>query len=302
MADIDPLSGIAVFVAVARSGSFTRAAEQLGVTKSAVGKSVARLEARLGVKLLHRTTRLMHLTADGEAYLAACASAMDDIVAAESALRSSRQILQGRLRVDMPVAFGRRVLLPILLEICEPHAGLSLSLTFNDATIDPLAEDVDLVVHFGALRDSSHLVARRLATQDRVICAAPRYLERHGTPATLGDLAGHHGVVGSPKGPPLHWVVEHEGQIRQIAPPATHQLGDGDAIIDAAVGGFGICQMPSSLVRDHIASGALVPVMSDLSTVPVDIHAVWPKQAHLSPRVRYAVDQLVAYAARGYLS
>ena len=301
MSDVDPLAGIVVFVAVARSGSFTRAAEQLGVTKSAIGKSVARLEARLGVKLFHRTTRLMNLTEDGEAYLATCAAAMDDIVAAEAALRSRHHVLQGRLRIDMPVAFGRQVLLPILLEICEPHPGLSLSLTFNDATIDPLSEDVDLVIHFGELRDSGHLVARRLATQDRVICASPRYLERHGVPLTLADLSLHHGIVGSPKGPPLHWVVREGGEIRRIAPPATHYLGDGEAIIAAAVGAFGICQMPSSLVRRHIASGELTPVLSDLSTIPVDIHAVWPKQAHLSPRVRYAVDQLVASAALGRL-
>ncbi|MEN5362733.1 LysR family transcriptional regulator [Brevundimonas intermedia] len=302
MPEVDPLSGIAVFVAVARSGSFTRAAEQLGVTKSAVGKTIARLETRMGIKLFHRTTRLMKLTEDGEAYLAACATAMDDIVAAEAALRTKNQVLQGRLRVDMPVAFGRRVLLAILLEISQPHPGLSLTLTFNDATIDPLVEDVDLVIRFGALKDSSHLIARRLATQDRIICAAPAYLARHGVPETLADLPLHQGVVGSPKGPPLHWIVNDEGEIRRIAPPATHYLGDGDAMVDAAVGGLGLCQMPASMVRHHIASGALVPVLESLSTVPVDVHAVWPKQVHLSPRVRYAVDQLVAFAAEGRLS
>jgi DNA-binding transcriptional LysR family regulator len=301
VSETDPLSGVAVFVAVARSGSFTRAAEQLGVTKSAVGKAVARLEARMGVKLLHRTTRLMRLTEDGEAYLAACAAAMDDIIAAEAALRSRNQVLQGRLRIDMPVAFGRRVLLPLLMEMSQPHPGLSLSLTFNDGAIDPLSEDVDLVIRFGALRDSSHLVARRLVTQDRIICAAPAYLARHGEPRTLADLDRHQGVVGSPKGPPLRWTVREGGEVRHLAPPATHHLGDADAMIEAAVGGFGICQMPASLVRGHIAQGRLVPILSTFSTVPVDVHAVWPKQAHLSPRVRYAVDQLVGFAARGRL-
>lgn len=109
------------------------------------------------------------------------------------------------------------------------------------------------------------------------------------------------GIVGSPKAPPLHWVVNEGGETRRIVPPATHHLGGGEAIIAAAVGGFGICQMPSSLVRRHIASGELTPVVSDLSTAPVDIHAVWPKQAHLSPRVHSAVDQLVPSAARGRL-
>ena len=180
MPELDPLSGVTVFVAAARAGSFTVAAERLGLTKSAVGKAIARLEERLGFKLFHRTTRHTRLTADGDAYLAACASAIDEVVAAQSALSSSNHILSGRVRIDMPVAFGRQVLLPILIEITRPHPDLSLTLTFTDATSDLLRDDVDLAVRFGSLEDTSHLVARRLATQQRVICASPHYLKAHG--------------------------------------------------------------------------------------------------------------------------
>lgn len=301
LAEPDILAGIAVFVAAARTGSFTRAADHIGVTKSAVGKTVARLETRLGVTLFHRTTRKMRLTEDGEAFYVSCASAVDLIASAEAALTTRSKVITGRLRVDMPVAFGRSVLLPIFLEISQPHPGLALSLTFNDATIDPLLDDVDLVIRFGEVKDSHHLVSRRLVTQDRVICASPDYLDAHGVPRTLADLVLHRGVVGSPKGPPLQWTVREDGAVKTIAPPATHYLGDGDAMIQAAIGGFGICQMPISLVRADLASGALVPVLQDYSTVPIEVHAVWPKQAHLSPRVRYAVDQLLAFAARGRL-
>ncbi|PVM82135.1 LysR family transcriptional regulator [Caulobacter endophyticus] len=301
MADPDSLSGVTVFVAAARAGSFTQAAERLAITKSAVGKAIARLEERLGLKLFFRTTRRIRLTPDGEAYFAACSGALDDIAAAEAALTSANRVISGRLRVDMPVAFGRQVLLPILLEISRPHPGLSLTLSFTDALTDPFQEDVELLIRFGPLRDSSHLVARHLVDQARIICAAPSYLDQHGVPKGLNDLRDHRGVVGSRHGPPLSWVVAEDGQERRISPPATHQLSDGDAMVQAAVAGFGLCQAPASLVRRHLDDGSLVAVLADYSTVPVAVNALWPKQAHLSPRVRYVVDQLVKYAAAGRL-
>ncbi|RZL82971.1 MAG: LysR family transcriptional regulator [Sphingomonas sp.] len=302
MAEQDPLQGVSVFVAAARTGSFTLAAERLGITKSAVGKSIAKLEARLGTKLFHRTTRLSRLTSDGEAYLAACASAMDEVTAAQSALSSSEHILSGRLRIDMPVAFGRSVLLPILTDIARAHPDLNLALTFTDATSDLLQDDVDLAIRFGPLADSSNLIARHLVDQDRVICAAPSYLDRHGRPKTSADLRGHRCVVGSPKGPPLAWIMHEDGQVRKITPAVTHQISDGEAMVDATVAGLGLCQVPISMVRERLRRNELEAVMSDLSTVPVEVHAVWPRRAHLTPRVRHVVDRLVSEAARGALN
>jgi DNA-binding transcriptional LysR family regulator len=210
-------------------------------------------------------------------------------------------VLQGRLRIDMPVAFGRRVLLPILLDITRRHPGLSLSLAFTDATSDLLQEDTDLAVRFGALKDSSNLVARHLVSQRRVICAAPAYLAAHGVPQTLTDVRAHHCVVGSPKGPPMTWYVREGGTDKRFVPPATHQIGDGEAMVDAAVGGLGLCQVPISLVREALTSGALQSVLEAYSTAPVEVHALWPRQAHINPRVRYVVDQLVAAAIAGKL-
>jgi DNA-binding transcriptional LysR family regulator len=302
MVEQDPLAGVTVFAAAARAGSFTVAAERLGLTKSAVGKAVARLEARLGTKLFHRTTRLTRLTADGEAYLAACAAAIDEITAAQAALASAGRVLSGRLRVDMPVAFGRRVLLPILIDIARSHPDLNLSLTFTDATSDLLHDDVDLAIRFGALKDSSHLIARHLVDQDRVICAAPSYLDRHGRPKISADLRSHYCVVGSPKGPPLAWVIREDGEEKRFTPPPTHQLSDGEAMVAAAVAGLGLCQVPVSMAREHLARGELEAVLTDISTVPVEVHAVWPRQAHLSPRVRHLVDRLLAEAATGRLN
>lgn len=295
------MSGVAVFVAAARAGTFTEAADRLGLTKSAVGKTIARLEDRLGFKLFHRTTRLTKLTPDGEAYLAACVAAIEEITAAQAALSSHNQILSGRLHIDMPVAFGRRVLLPVLIEITRPHPDLSLTLTFTDATSDLLQDGVDLAIRFGALPDSSELVARRLVTQQRVICASPAYLRAHGEPHSLTDVRSHRCIVGSPKGPPQVWFVSDGGTQRRFTPPATHRLSDGEAMVEAAVGGLGLAQLPISLLREPLAKGLLKPVLQAYSPVGVDIHAVWPQQAHLSPRVRYVVDQLIGYAAKGRL-
>jgi DNA-binding transcriptional LysR family regulator len=301
MTEQDPLQGVSVFVAAARTGSFTLAADRLGLTKSAVGKSIARLEARLGTKLFHRTTRLSRLTSDGEAYLAACASAMDEVTAAQSALSSADKSLSGRLRIDMPVAFGRNVLLPILTDIARSHPDLHLALTFTDATSDLLSDDVDLAIRFGTLSDTSHLIARHLVDQDRVICAAPSYLNQHGRPQTIEDLRAHRCVVGSPKGPPLAWIVRAGGEIKKITPSATHQISDGEAMVEAVVAGLGLCQVPASMVRERLEQGELEAVMTDLSTVPVEVHAVWPRRAHLTPRVRHVVDRLILEAAKGGL-
>jgi len=302
VADPDPLSGVSVFVTAARTGSFTKAGERLGITKSAVGKSIGRLEARLGFKLFHRTGRLTRLTADGEAYLTACAAAIDEITAAESALSSHNSVLTGRIHIDMPVAFGRRVLMPILLEIARPHPDLHLTLTFTDATSDLFQDDVDLAVRFGDLKDSSSLIARHLVRQERVICAAPSYVVAHGEPRSLAEIRAHRCIVGSPKGPPTVWLVREAGNEKRITPPPTHSLSDGEAMVDAAVGGLGLCQLPMSLVRDQLDEGLLVRVLAECPSVPVDVHAVWPRQAQLSPRVRYVVDQLLSHAADGRLS
>lgn len=299
--DHDPLTGVSVFVAAARAGSFTHAADRLGITKSAVGKTIAKLEDRLGFKLFHRTTRLMRLTASGEAYLTACGAALDNIAAAQDALSSGNRVLSGRLHIDMPVAFGRKVLLPILIDIVRPHPGLQLSLSFTDATNDLLLDDVDLAIRFGSLKDSSNLVARHLVSQDRVICASPNYLHHRGEPTTLEELRDHSCILGSMKGPPVAWFVRQGGEERRFLPPATHYFGDGEAMVEAARAGLGLCQVPMSMVRDLLGNGALVRVLTQQSGVSVDVHAVWPRQKQLNPRVRHVVDELVRHAAAGRL-
>lgn len=199
------------------------------------------------------------------------------------------------------MAFGRRVILPLLLQVGRPHKALKLSCTFTDATIDPLQENFDIVIRFGALPDSAHLIARRLVAQPRLMCASPSYLRERGTPTMIDELRHHTGVMGSRFGPPLHWIVTDGGVERRLTPNAFHEMGDGEAMVAAAMVGLGICQAPASLLRDGIREGSLVPIMADHTPAPVEVHALWPNTSQLSPKVRYFVDQLVAAGARGLL-
>jgi len=301
MDGIESLSGIATFVAVARAASFTQAGEVLGISRSAVGKAVARLEGRLGVKLFHRTTCRLALTADGEAFFAVCARALESVAEAEASLGSKLLVPAGRLRIDMPAAFGRKVMLPVLLGIGKAYPALQLTLTFTDHVIDLVEEGVDLAIRFGTLENSSDLVARRLTGHRWVICAAPSYLAAHGAPQSPDDVAGHQCIVGYRRGRPLAWHISQDGQPTRLAPPPTHQIGDGEAMIDAAVAGIGLCQMPLALMRPHIEAGRLVTVLDAWTRREVDVHAVWPRTAHLRPKVRHVVDTLVTLAAEGRL-
>jgi DNA-binding transcriptional LysR family regulator len=301
MVTAESLSGIATFVAVARSASFTEAGQALGLSKSAVGKAIARLEERLGVRLFHRTTRRLNLTADGEAYYSVCAAALDEIGEAESNLGTRLAEPAGRLRVDMPAAFGRRVVLPVLLDIAERYPALRLTLTFTDRIIDLVEEGVDLAIRFGPVEDSSDLVARKLTSHRWVICATPAYLERAGVPHTLAQVAAHRCIVGHRRGQPLSWHVEENGSATRFMPPSTYQIGDADAMVDAALAGFGLCQMPLALFRRHIESGRLVTVLDDCTQRDIDVHAVWPRAVHLRPKVRYVVDTLLELGRNGAL-
>jgi DNA-binding transcriptional LysR family regulator len=302
MLPIESLNGVITFVVASRCSSFTEAAVLLGISKSAVGKSIARLEARLGVKLFHRTTRQVTLTADGDAYLTVCATALEEIAEAESNLGSQSGQPAGRLRVDMPAAFGRKILMPVLRDIAKKYPALQLTVSFTDDVINLLDDHIDLAVRFGALENSPDLVARKLATHRWIVCAAPSYLATNGTPRTLEEVAKHRCIVGHRRGQPLSWRITISGEPTRFAPPSTYQFSDGEAMIDAAVEGMGLCQMPDALFTRHISEGRLIPVLDAFTTVEIDVHAVWPKSSHMRPKLRFVIDALVKLGKSGKLN
>jgi DNA-binding transcriptional LysR family regulator len=302
MTHLEQLNGIVIFVESGTLLSFTAAADKLGITKSAVGKSVARLEERLGVKLLHRSTRKLTLTPDGEAYLASCRHALEEIGSAENALAAKSQQLAGRLRIDAPAAWGRQILLPVLANIAKLHPGLTLSLSLTDRIIDPVEEGVDLAIRFGETRNTTGLIIRKLTEQRALIVASTEYLKARGQPESIEDLQEHDCIVGFRRDIPNTWRVKAaDGSVYRVTPRPTHEIGDGAAIVDAAVAGLGLAQMPSSLVASHIAAGRLVSVLDAFTGVKIEISAIWPSTKQLLPRVRRVVEILADEGRRGRL-
>ena len=299
----DSLRSIEYFVAVAKAGSFTTAADELGISKSALGKSTSKLEQHLSTKLLHRTTRKLSLTTEGETYLASCESALATLKTAELALKSKHERPGGNVRIDVPAAFGRRVVMPVLLNRAARFPDLKLTVTFNDKLVDPLNAGFDLAFRFGALTDSGELVARKLNEQQLVLCASPAYLEQFGHPASLNELLQHRCIMAWRGGRPLPWLVRsgEGGDIHLHATPR-HQISDGDAMVDACVAGAGIVQFPESLLRPLINEGKLTQILPELTPSPAGLHVIWPSNRHLMPSVGFIIDEFVNLSAQGTFS
>lgn len=289
------LNGIAAFVQSVEAGSFALAAERMQLTRSAVGKSIARLERRLGVRLFHRTTRRQNLTEDGQAYYERCVRALAELDAGEAALDTGRRSPTGRLRVSVPVVFGRHCVAPVLLELARQHSGLIVETSFSDRVVDLVEEGFDLAVRIGALSDSASLSARRLGTQRMGICAAPSYLAKHGRPTHVDDFSQHVGIAYGRGGQTAAWRVRGaDGQIREPRINCRLRFDDLQAIADAAVGGAGLAWLPCWLMTPHVRAGTLTLVMDSERVLATDIHAVWPHTRYLSSKMRTAIDALAA--------
>lgn len=293
----DRFAGIREFVLTIDNGSLTAAAARLGLTGSAVGKSISRLEARLGVQLLHRTTRRIDLTNEGEAYLVSCRRIMEELDQTESFLATGHREPIGRLRIDLPTTFGRRHIVPPLLDLAARHERLDLSFTLRDQAVDMVSEGIDMAVRIGTLGDYPDLIARRLGEQHMVICASPSYLARKGVPATHADLFQHDCMAGWRRTAKPTWLLKDASGVNTPHEvPVRHELPDGDALLGACLSGCGLAQFPRWLAGDALSTGALVPVLGDISGGCMPIHVVWQKTWHLQPKVRVAVDMLVHLA------
>jgi DNA-binding transcriptional LysR family regulator len=295
----DGLAGISVFVEAAEAGSFANAASRLNLTRSAVGKTVARLERRLGARLFHRTTRSQSLTTEGQAFYERCLRGLAEIRAGEAMLESGRQEAAGRLRVTLPVLFGRRCVAPILTELARRHPKLELELSFSDRPVDLIEEGFDLAVRNGALGDGANLTARRIALQRMTVCAAPAYLAARGTPRSIEELQELDMIVYGRSGSRRRWLFPRpEGGATEVVPRSRLCFDDLEAIADAAVAGLGLAWLPCWLIRDRALAGELVPILAKASRLVLESYAVWPQTPRLPLRVRLAIDALAAELPR----
>ncbi len=290
---LDSLQGISVFVRVAEARSFTTAARKLGMTPSGASKAITRLEDRLGVRLVHRTTRSVSLTDDGAAYYERCRQILAELEDAETALTRRRAKPRGRLRVQMPVGFGQRILVPLLAEFVELYPELTVDAELSDRDPDLADEGLDAAVRIGDLGDA-RLIARALCELRFVTVASPQYLERHGEPQTPDELERHRCLVYYL--PRTHryreWHFSSNGEPFSRAVAGSLNLNHSQALLDAAIAGAGIANVSTFIAYDAIRSGALKIILNDYVGVGPTVWVVYLQRRHLSPRVQAFVQFL----------
>lgn len=290
---LDRVTGMQVFARVAGLGSLSAAGRALGMSQTMATKHLAALEARLGTKLLHRTTRRLTLTEAGRRYLESVERILAELEEADATASVETIEVRGTLRLNAPFSFGIREIAPLLPEFARRHPNLVVDLGLNDRVVDLIEEGWDMVVRIGRMQ-SSTLVARKLAPSRLIVCAAPSYLARRGTPRTVADLAGHDCLgytlsqtVGTGRwafGRDARHVVEVKGSLA---------ANNGDALVVAAVGGQGLVYMPSFLVAREIRAGLLVPLVLDEPTPDLSgVYAAYPSSRRPPAKVRALIDLL----------
>ncbi len=291
---MDRLDHLRSFLRVAELGSFTAAAEQLGLPKASVSLAVQRLEAEVGVQLLHRTTRRVRLTADGAQFQQRARDLLDDMEDLQGMFRRDTQ-LKGRLRVDMSSGLARQLVIPHLPDFLARHPGLGIELSGTDRRVDLVREGFDCVVRVGPLDDNT-LVARPLGVMHIVNCASPAYLTERGVPRAVTDLAAHAlvhyvGTLGQ-RSPGFEY---HDGQAyRSLPMGGAITVNSGEAYSAAALAGLGIIQVPRLGARAALAAGTLVEVLPDCVAEPMPVTLLYAQRRHLPRRVSAFMDWLAA--------
>lgn len=288
---MNKLLQIEVLVEVVRSGSFVGAAEVLGMSKAAVSRHVSELEARLGMRLLQRTTRRLALTEAGQIFHARSKDILDSVSESEDEISTQTGTASGQLRISAPVTFGVRHLAPLWGEFRRRHPKVTLDITLADRVVDLIEEGYDLAIRIGRL-SSSTLVSRRLAITRMVLCAAPDYLAAYGTPLHPHDLAGHEILAYSYWSDKDEWRFDGpEGAVSVRTQPCLSS-NSGDTCRAAALAGQGVILQPSFLVDTDLAAGTLVELMPEYRAVELGIYAVYPTRKHVPAKVRALLDFL----------
>jgi DNA-binding transcriptional LysR family regulator len=285
----DRLTGLEVFAKVAAAGSLSGAGRTMGLSQTMVTKHLAALEARLGAKLFHRTTRRLSLTEAGRGFLESCERILADIETAEATVAADRVAPRGLLRLNVPLVFGVHQIAPRLAAFAQTHPNVTVELGLNDRLVDLAEEGWDLAIRIGSLRDSS-LLARRLAPCRLLVCASPAYLRKHGTPHTTAELAGHNclGYTLSQAGTD-RWLMGRRGEI-SVPIAGNLRANNGDALLAAAIAGQGIVYQPTFIVADALRAGDLAALALDQPPSELSVHAVYLPDRQPPAKVRAFID------------
>lgn len=281
--------GLEEFTLVAETGRFSEAARRLEMSSSHVSRQIARLEERLQTRLFYRSTRTVTLTEAGKIFLPHCQHLLDARNEALKAVRDLSSEPRGLLRMTCSVAYGEDFIMPRVNEFLERYPQLRVEMTLTNQRLDLVQGSYDLAIRLGRLPDSS-LVATRLAARQLYLCAAPGYIERHGAPHSLSELPRHNCLIGSDD----HWSFRQNGRDLSVRVQGNWRCNSGRSVLEAALRGLGLCQLPDYYVTEHLERGTLRPLLSHLQPPDAGVWAVYPQQRNLSPKVRGVIDHLKA--------
>lgn len=284
--------GISEFVVVAENGSFTQAANKLAVSTAQVSRQISGLEKRLNIKLFYRTTRKVTLTEEGAVFYQHCRSVLDGLDAAERAITNLQSKPQGKIKLSAPVTYGEQQILPLVNNFMQQYSGIDVTAILSNQQVDLVDEGYDLAIRLGNLRDSS-LMAKKLGQRTQYVCAAPAYIHANGLPNTLSELQNHSCLLGTLD----YWRFNVSGNEKQLRVSGRLRYNSGHALVDAALKGLGIVQLPDYYVEPYLNNGELIPLLDKYRTPPEGVWAVYPQNRHLSPKIRLLVDYLVAELA-----
>ncbi len=290
---MDRLLEMQTFCAVVEANSFVAASEAMGVSKAAVSRYINELESRLGARLLHRTTRRLSLTAEGEVFYVRCRELLAGVEEAEAELTSRTGVAKGVLRINAPVSFGILHLAPLWGEFHARYPDVELNIDLSDRLVDIVEEGFDLAIRIATLKNST-LVSRRITSTRLVVCASPEYLKAHGTPAQPEDLALHKVIAYSNLATGNDWHFEGpQGPVSTRVRPWMH-ANNGETCCAAAVAHQGVIHQPGFLVREDLDAGRLVELMPDYRSAELGVYAVYPTRKFVTPKLRALVDFLGA--------
>lgn len=290
---------ITAFVGAVKSGSFTAAAASLGLTRSAVGKSIVRLEVRMGTRLLNRTTRKLSLTDEGQVAYERWRQILEDLEEVDATMALRRGQPTGTFKLTAPLSFGQRHVLPILDAYLKQWPELRADVWFTDRFVDLVEEGVDVAIRIGVPKDDSQLLTRTVGWQQFATCASPSYLARCGVPQTPAELTGHDTIAFTSGERTGVWRYQTPAGLHLHEQPGRLNIDSSEAMREAALAGIGLIHLPTYITGNDLREGALVEVLKPFRAPPDPIRIVYPSKRHLSPRVRTFIDLLIERWAPG---
>ncbi len=284
--------GISEFVNVAETESFTQASKKLAISTAQVSRQVNALEKRLNIKLLYRTTRKVSLTEEGQIFYQHCRGVLDGLNAAERAITNLQSTPQGKIKLTAPVTYGEQHILPLINNFMKKYQDIEVTAYLTNQQLDLMNENFDLAIRLGKLSDSS-MMAKKLAKRTNYVCASPAYLDKYGIPHSLSELNKHNCLLGTRE----YWHFSDSGKEKNIRVKGNLRCNSGFSLVDAALKGLGIVQLPDYYIKDHLAKGSLISVLDNYKAPDEGIWAVYPQNRHLSPKIRLLVEHLITHVS-----